>query len=281
MNIRRLFLALLAGLAISAGCTWFVSRKMTAVGAAARPAGQKVVVSTHDLEAGQTIKAEDLVVSNWLANAPLTTAFDKPEPLVGRTLLYPVDKGQPITDKFLIVPGSTNGLARRIPEGMRAVALRTDEVMGVAGYLLPDSHVDVLATVHTDKDPQPLTFTVLQNALVIAAGHQIQPDPEGKPAVATVVTLMLSPGDAERAVLASQQGAMHFILRSNSDDERPQDSPVDLDGLITGRTAVSAKAPTREEKLVAVAPKPLPPKYVIDTFAGDKQTSQTFQVVSK
>ena len=64
MNLRRLFLALLAGLAISAGCTWFVSRKLKAVGAAARPAGQMVVVSTHDLEAGQTLKAEDLVVSN-------------------------------------------------------------------------------------------------------------------------------------------------------------------------------------------------------------------------
>ncbi len=281
MNIRRLLLALLAGLFISAGCTWFVSRKLTAVGAAVRPAGQRVVVSAHELEAGETIKAEDLVMANWFAEARLTTAFAKPELLVGRTLLYPMEKGQPITEKSLIVPGSTNGLARRIPEGMRAVALRTDEVVGVAGYLLPDSHVDVLATVRIDTNPQPLTFTVLQNALVIAAGHQIRPDPEGKPAVATVVTLMLSPGDAERAVLASQQGAIHFILRSNSDDQRPQDAPVDLNGLITGRTAPPAKTPARQERLVAVAPKPLPPRYVIDTFAGEKQTSQTFQVVAK
>ena len=281
MNLRRLFLALLAGLVLSTVCTWFVSRKLTAAGVAARPVGQKVVVSTHELEAGQTIKAEDLGIANWLADARLTTAFDKAEPLVGRTVLYPMDKGQPITEKFLVAPGSNNGLARRIPEGMRAVALRTDEVMGVAGYLLPDSHVDVLATVHTDQNPQPLTFTVLQNALVIAAGHQIRPDPEGKPAVATVVTLMLSPGDAERAVLASQQGAIHFILRSDSDDQRPQDTPVDLNGLVTGHTVALAKAPAREERLVAVAPKPLPPKYVIDTFAGEKQTSQTFQVVSK
>ncbi len=280
MNTRRLALALLAGLVISGACTWFVGRKLTVVGAAVRPPGQKVVVPVHPLDAGQTIKAEDLVVSDWPADSPLSAAFDKPQPLLGRVVLYPIDKGQPITEKLLVTPGGDNGLARRLPEGMRAVALRTDEVMGVAGFLLPDSHVDVLATVHTDKNPQPMTFTVLQNALVIAAGHQIQPDPEGKPAVVTVVTLMLSPADAERAVLASQQGAMHFILRSASDDLRPQDSPVDLDGLVTGHTVAPARVPVKVAKLMA-ARKPSPPQYVIDTFAGDKQTSETFQVVPK
>ena len=156
--------------------------------------------------------------------------------------------------------------------GMRAIALRSDEVVGVAGFLMPDSHVDVLATVKTDKNPDPVTFIVLQNAEVLAAGHQMQPDPEGKPSTVTVVTLLLTPADAERAVLASLQGTIHFILRSGSDKLKPQDTPLNLAQLIDGQVATPTKATVRPANLELKIPKvaPLGNEFTVDTIAGDK-----------
>ena len=175
-----------------------------------------------------------------------------------------------------------SGLVGRIPEGMRAVALRTDEVMGVAGFLQPHAYVDVLATIHIDKDPEPMTLIVVQNAEILAAGHQLQPDPDGKPAVVTVVTLLLSPSDAERAVLASQQGVIHFVLRGGADQQKAEDAPVDLGQLVDGHAVapVKAKAATKLESLL---PKPVHPgvEYVIETIAGDKKSSETFTSVTK
>jgi pilus assembly protein CpaB len=184
-----------------------------------------------------------------------------------------MDKGQPVTDKFLSAAGAGAGLAGKIPDGMRAIALRSDEVVGVAGFLLPGSHVDVLATYRTDKSPEPATATVLQDAEVLAAGHQVQPDPEGKPATVTVVTLLLKPVDAERAVLASSQGTIHFVLRSGSDKGIAHDSPIMLSQLsgLSNPNAPSLRTSTpRIQRHLA------PTEYVVDTILGDKQSTDRF-----
>lgn len=180
------------------------------------------------------MKPGDLELVSWPANNQIAGAFVKPEDLVGRSVLYPMDKDQPITDKFLAALGSGIGLAGKIPTGMRAIALRSDEVMGVAGFLFPGSHLDVLVTYRTENSPEPTTLTVLQDAEVLAAGQKIQPDPEGKPVTATVVTLLLTPEDAQRAVLASTQGAIHFVLRSGSDKVRVEEAPLALSQLSGG-----------------------------------------------
>jgi pilus assembly protein CpaB len=280
MNMRRLSVALFLGLLVSGAGTWLVGRKLTAN--AGRAPDQHYLAPVHPLIAGQTLKAEDVAMVNWPADAPIAGAFTSPANLVGRTLLYPLDQGQPITEKLLSAPGAGSGLAGRIPEGMRAVALRTDEVMGVAGFLQPHTHVDVLATIHTDKDPEPMTLIVVQNAEVLAAGHQLQPDPDGKPAVVTVVTLLLSPSDAERAVLASQQGAIHFVLRGGEDRERAKDGPVDLGELVDGHTFKPGK-PKSGTKAGSPGPKltHAAVAYVIDTIAGDKKTSEMFPAVPR
>jgi pilus assembly protein CpaB len=277
MNMQRLIVALGVGLLISGGSTYLLSRKLAVHADSQRTAGLRYLAPVRPLDAGATIKAEDVEMIDWPTTAPIAGAFSVPQDLVGRTLLYPLDKGQPITEKFLSVAGAGSGLVAKIPEGMRAIALRTDEVMGVAGFLLPDTHVDVLATVHTDKNPEPETFIVLQNAQVLAAGHQIQPDPEGKPAVVTVVTLLLTPEDAERAVLASQQGVIHFVLRGGADKNKATDPPVDLGELVSGNAAPAAKAASRPK--LSIPPVHPMPVYVIDTIAGDKQTTETFSGV--
>ncbi len=278
MNFKRISTALTIGFLVSALCTWMLGRKLTA-NASRRAPELHYIAPAHAMASGEKIRAEDLVSLDWPSDAAVAGAFDRPETLVGRTLLYPVEHGQPITERFLSAPGAGAGLASRIPDGMRAIALRSDEIVGVAGFLLPDSHVDVLATVHTDKNPEPTTFIVLQNAQVLAAGHQVQPDPEGKPATVTVVTLLLSPADAERAVLASLQGTIHFILRSGSDKVKSDDSPVDLAQLVAGHSLpVAAAEPVLRQAAPRVhkAATP-PPQLLVETFAGDKVSSETFK----
>jgi pilus assembly protein CpaB len=190
-----------------------------------------------------------------------------------------MSKGQPITGQFLSAVGSGAGLAGKIPDGMRAIALRSDEIVGVAGFLLPDSHVDVLATIHTDKMPEPTTFVVLQNAQVLAAGRQLEPDPEGKPSVVTVLTLLLSPADAERAVLASLQGTIHFILRSGSDSGTPDSPSLDVAQLVGRASSPDAGTPVSPRRILKVVDvKPPAPVLTVETIAGDKQTTDTFKV---
>jgi pilus assembly protein CpaB len=266
------------GLVISGSCTYFLSRKISSRGTA-QPVEQKYIAPTRFVKSGEILKADDLETVSWPANTPIADAFSKPEAVIGRAVLYPISKGQPITGQFLSAAGSGAGLAGKIPDGMRAIALRSDEVVGVAGFLLPDSHVDVLATIHTEKMPEPTTFVVLQNAQVLAAGRQLEPDPEGKPAVVTVLTLLLSPTDAERAVLASLQGTIHFILRSGSDTGTPDSPSLDV-GQLIGRTSdPEVKIPATPHRVLKVVDvKPPAPTLTVETIAGEKQTTDTFKV---
>ncbi len=282
MNARRMGTAFLLALSVSGACTWVLSRKMAAHAEDKRPE-QHYVAASKPLDAGQVIKAEDLTQVGWSSSSSLSGAFAKSEDVIGRSLLYPVEKDQPVTEKLLAASGSGAGLAGRIPPGMRAIALRSDEVMGVAGFLFPGSHLDVLVTYHSDKAPEPTTVTVLQDAEVLAAGQKVQPDPEGKPVTATVVTLLLSPEDAQRAVLASTQGAIHFVLRSGADRAHVQEPALMLSQL-SGQTAAAAVHTERVAPTPVAARHPVEavklPTFTVDTINGDKLSSDSFNRVN-
>jgi pilus assembly protein CpaB len=283
MNFRNMGIAFAIALAVSGLCTFALGRKITA-NAAQRNMGAHYVVPAHALEANELLKAEDLTMVDWPSNDTVSGAFTKTQDVVGRTLLYPVDKGQPITDKLVSAQGAGVGLAGHIPDGMRAIALRSDEVMGVAGFLMPGTHVDVLATYRSDRSPDPLTVTVLQNAEVLAVGHQTQPDPDGKAAVVTVVTLLLKPEDAEKAVLASTQGTIHFVMRSGSDGHISSSNPVMLSELSnlpasTPQPAPTAPSATAEHHATHHSAMHVTPAvYSVQTIMGDKTFTSTFQV---
>jgi pilus assembly protein CpaB len=278
MNWSRLTSAMLIALLISGVCTYVVGRKISAPVMQQPVAEQRYAAPAHSLQAGEVLKADSIEMVSWPANKPITGAFTNPQELVGRAMLYPADKGQPLTERFVTALGAGTGLAGKIPAGMRAIALRSDEIMGVAGFLLPGSHVDVLVTYHTDKDPESITATVLQNAEIIAAGHQIQPDPEGKASPVTVVTLLLTPDDAERAVLASSQGSIHFVLRSGSDSDKPHEAPMLLSQLSGGPApvAVAPVAPRPRVEAPHAAARPAQTELVVQTILGDRQTTDTF-----
>ena len=286
MNFRKMAVAFAIALAVSGLCTLSLGRKLTA-SAAEHKVRHHYVVPTRPLQADEVLKADSVAQSDWYGD-DVPGAFEKPTDLVGRTVLYPVDKGQLLTEKMVSAPGAGVGLAGKIPDGMRAVALRTDEVIGVAGFLVPGCRLDVLATYRVGNAPEPATVTVLQNAEVIAVGHQTNPDPQadGKAAKdVTVVTLLLSPEDAKKAVMASTSGTIHFVMRGGADNKPSVGGPVDLSQL-TGApfpgaqspAPGAAKAPATPRVAKPKAPKPEPKIYTVQTILGDKEVTNTFQV---
>jgi pilus assembly protein CpaB len=224
------------------------------------------------MEAGQAIRAENLRLVDWPASVPLLGAFKTPEPLIGRVVLYPLAAGEPILERQLSSPGAGTGITVKIPDGMRAISLRSDEVVGVAGFLLPGTHVDVLVTLRTSASPDPVTSTVLQDVEILATGQKTEPDPEGKPTTATVVTLLVKPEDAERVVLASSQGSVHFVLRNGVDRQAFTGPPVLLSQLSGIVPPTAEKAATPKQPRVDMER-----HYSVETFLGEKVRTDNFQ----
>ncbi len=270
MILKRILIALCISLAVSSGLTLALGRHLHAQSP-----------KTHDLmyfaaaraiAVGELIQSRDIEAIAWPERVPLAGAFTQKSDVAGRTALVAMEKGQPVLGSYLSSPGAGPGLAARIPSGMRALAIRSDDVVGVGGFLSPGSHVDVLVTSHLDGQSEPSTTTALQNAEVIATGQRAQPDPAGKPESATVVTLLLTPGDAERAVLASTQGSIHFVLRNSGDAGVERTIPVQLTSLY-GLAAPTPKPQTITEKKPS-APKPSQHQETgIETILDDAQTA--------
>jgi len=272
MNARRIMIALLLALLASGSSCWLISRRLAVAATPVSAPDLSYVVAARPIQPGDAVKAEDLQLVSWPGNRPIEGAETRIAAVAGREALFPLAQGEPVLDRHLAAAGSGVGLASKIPQGMRAVTLRSDEVVGVAGFLIPGSHVDVLVTYHTFDSPEPITATVLQNVVAIAAGHEVQPDPAGKPSDVTVVTLLLSPEDVERAVLASAQGQIHFVLRSGADQTTSGPMPVRLSQLAGGppRGGHSATKPSRP------AAPAQPVRHEIETIlAGQPQSAGT------
>jgi len=235
----------------------------------------KVVAATKPLSAGSPITADSVALIDWPASMPLSGAFSKLDDVIGRSVIYPIGTHEPILDHDVATAGSGIGLTVKIPEGMRAVSVRSNDVVGVAGFLYPGSHVDVLVTSKIGNSPTPLTQTVLPNVEVLTAGQKIEPDPTGKPETVNVVTLLLKPEDGERLVLASTQGAIQFVLRNGADQKSPETKPVDMEDLMTG----NKKQPVAEKKIRVRPPTPQVKPAVlfeVETISGDKRSVEKF-----
>lgn len=269
---RKFLIALLCSFAISCCGTLILGRKVSAKARHKEPT-VRYASAKKAIDVGEIIKPDDLTYTEWPANKPIQGAFAKVEDVAGRSSVYPIGGGQIILDKYLAAPGAGIGLTTKIKDGMRAVALKSDDVIGVAGFLFPGSRVDVLVTYHSAQTPDPVTATVVQDAQVIAVGHQIQPDPDGKPASVNVVTVLVQPADASRLVLASTQGSVYFVLRNGGDRAQTSNQPVQLSSLASGQKAPEHPSSNRGVKPHAIAKN----NYVVETIAGDKHSSVSFQ----
>jgi pilus assembly protein CpaB len=172
---------------------------------------------------------------------------------------------EPLLDSKLAELGSGGGLPITIPPGMRAVSVRVDDVIGVAGFVLPSTRVDVLVTLTPPGSQDTRSRVILQNVQAVAAGQEIQRDEDGTPMTVTVITLLVSPENAERLVLAAAQGRIQMALRNTLDVDSTDTSGSRVSVLMTGP---ARPAPARR----AAASAPQPPASVIEIFRGGVRT---------
>jgi pilus assembly protein CpaB len=272
MNTRRIIPALLIAIAVSIVFTFWFTRQSKKSEARVRP-GLHYLVIARDVEANETLTASDVKLVDWPGSSPLTGGFTRIEDATGRTVLYPLASGEPLNERQLAAAGSGAGLSSKVPPGMRALSLKSDQVVGVAGFLFPGTRVDVLVTYTSPSSSTPITSTVLQDAEILTAGEKMEPDPKGQPATVDVVTLLVSPEDAQKAVLASTQGSVHFVLRNGADSAHVDTQPAQLASL--GQVGeVKPPVSPRFEKVRVVPAAPV--KYTVELMNGDKATRETF-----
>jgi pilus assembly protein CpaB len=178
---------------------------------------------------------------------------------------------EPIVKRDLGLEGSGIGLSTKIPPGMRATAIKSNEIVGVAGFLYPGSRVDVLCTINMPNNAGTLTQTVLQDVEVLTAGQTIEPDPQGKPQQVDVVTLLLTPEDSQKIQLATTQGVIQFVLRNGTDTKTAELHAARLDQLVP-----MPKAPAVIVKNGKRIPVKTQPTYVLEVIQGTQKTVHKF-----
>ena len=281
MVTRRLMSALLVALVISGVFTFWLSRRVGKPQSAVA-AKKQYVAAAANLEAGEVLRAEKLKLIDWPAADALDGAFVKPEEVVGRTMLFPIVAGEPVTGRQLAAPGTGLGLTVKIPDGKRAISLKSDQVMGVAGYLLPGVHVDVIISFHPIGEnnaisPGLVSTTLLQDVEVITAGQNIQPDPAGKANPVDVVTLLVTPEQAEKAALASSMGSIHFILRNGTDRGTMDRGAGAQMASLEEKTLPTRTEPSTPRKVVRSSDAKPQSSYQVETTLGTKASVELFK----
>lgn len=225
-----------------------------------------VVIAARPLPVGLTVKAADLKVVKMPAQAFPKGAFSKPEDVLDRPVVSTILAEEPLIDGRLAQRGSGVGLAPVIPVGMRAVTVRVNDVVGVAGFVLPGMRVDVLITGHPPGNPTMVTKTVLQNILVLSAGQNLQTDATGKPVDAPNVTVLVTPQQAELLTLAGNEGRIQLVLRNGGDQTIEKTDGLSLAALYGSHAKIvpaaqseARPAPRRRPEPLAVAPVAPPP----------------------
>src|SRR5947209_7259501 len=184
---------------------------------------KSVVVAATDLDIGTELRRDDIRLIQWPSNALPANVLTSPEEAIGRGLILPVIQNEPILPMKLAAKDAGAGLPPVIPPGLRAVSVRVNEVIGVAGYVLPGTRVDVVATVSPSGQNSDMTSKViLTNVQVLAAGTKIDRETDkNKPMPVTVVTLLVNPEEAERLTLSSTEGKIQLALRNPLDTDMP------------------------------------------------------------
>lgn len=246
----------------------------------------EIVVAVRDLQRGELLKDADLKVVSWAAPNLPKGAFTDRKAAIGRGVVSEIAMGEPVIEARLAAVGAGAGLAPAIPIGKRAVSLRVNEVVAVAGYVLPGSRVDVLVTGNAPGQTQqgPEIRTLLQNVEVLAAGTNIQRDAEGKPVQVPVVTLLVSPADAETLSLASNETRVQLVLRNPMDADKVEPKGTAVARLFRDDKSLMPKTAEPPRKKVAVklppppppASPPAPQPIVVELLKGPARTNEKF-----
>jgi pilus assembly protein CpaB len=244
----------------------------------------RLALATKDLEVGAILRDADVKIEDWPGAVP-AGATARPQDLVGRGVTTTIYAREPIIESRLAPKGAGGGLAAMIPQGMRAVAVRVNEVVGVAGFVVPGMHVDVLISGNSPGgNLGTLTKTMLQNIEVLSAGQDFKKDAEGKPVMVQVVNLLVTPEQAEQLSLASNQTTIQLILRNPLDRQMTQTPGAAMSNLFSGGKLRAPQTTENAEARPRPAPKPAaahePPKkeepFVMELLSGNKKDTAKF-----
>lgn len=271
-----LVLALTAGGILAVG-TYNYSNKQP-VEAATLPT-KPVVVAAADMDIGAELRREDLRVIDWPASSLPANVITDPQEVIGRGLVLPVIQNEPILPMKLASKEAGAGLPPVIPPGMRAVSVRVNEVIGVAGYVTPGTRVDVVATVSPTQSQQDITSKViLTDVQVLAAGTKIERDAENpEPVPVNVVTLLVTPDESERLTLAANEGKIQLALRNPLDREAPKTlgiRPAGLMGSPAPARPLPRALPRPVQAVASAAPAPAPEPTTVEIIRGDKRAHE-------
>jgi pilus assembly protein CpaB len=239
-----------------------------------------VIVAANDLDIGAEISRDDIRVIDWPTSAVPANAISDPQEVIGRGIIMPMIQNEPFLPLKLSSKDGGGGLPPAIPPGLRAVSVKVNEVIGVAGYVLPGTRVDVVATVNPTQQPTDVTSKViLTNVQVLAAGTKIERDVEkNKPIAVSVVTLLVDPSESEKLTLAANEGKIQLALRNPLDKATPVTRGVKPAVLL----GVVATTPRQVGTVAKHTPPPPPPADpTVEIIRGDKRAHEVVRQESQ
>lgn len=274
MNQNRMLIGLGVSVLVALLLATYVTRRFKEASAPKAMVTQQIVVAAVPLQLGARLDSRNLRLMPWPAGEPVAGKFTRIEDCENRALLTPVAENELILESKLAPKEAGAGLSATIPEGMRALSVAVNEVIGVAGFVIPGTMVDVLVTgrlVGTNHGGNDnITRTILENVRVLAAGQKIEVDREGKPQTVPVITLLVSPDDAGKLAMASTEGKIQLALRNTIDSKKVQ-PPAVLEAVL-----FAGEAPPVRHTGSVKAPPPPPPVYLIEVITGNKRENKSF-----
>ena len=282
MRNKRLIIALLA--AITFGLIAAVSVKQYLLSAQTFNRVNNVVVAKVNIPVGSRIIAEQLTVAQFPADVTPEGAYAKlDENLIDRVVVTAISPREPVTESKLAPVGSLGGLSSVIPEGYRAMTVKVDDVVGVSGFIMPGTLVDVVVVIQPPKgsaNEEMISKIVLQNIKVLASGQNIDKPKNDREVERSVraVTLQVTPEQAEKLALASSEGKLQLVMRNSVDQADEQTSGANKRTLLTGERATLVPEPgigsNSAPKAAPSSPRRYVPRPAVKETTAPKTTQQ-------
>lgn len=284
MTRSRILLIGLLALVLSVAVTLVVNRELQKRFETAEAGESTVVVASEKLPLGTRLEESHLRVAPWPEDVQLEGSFKTAAELIGRGVIIPMLVNEPILESKLAPVGAGAGLTSAIPDGMRAVSVKVDDVIGVAGFVLPGSRVDVILSGSPDETRKiEVSKVILENVLVLAAGQNLQKADNDEAQSVNVVTLLVDPDDSQKLALASADGRIQLALRNPLDLEEVEPDAIQKASLY--RNSAPPTPPQRPRVIIKtpepqVAPPPTPPPaprtFTVELIQGSQREEKSF-----
>ena len=295
MRNKRFFIVLTGALLFGLLAAISVTRYLSSAQAYSKNLN-RVAVAKVAIPLGTKIIAEQLMVVQFPPESTPDGAFDSVEKLAGRVAVMNIAPREPVTEARLAPEGTAGGLSAVIPEGYRAMTVKVDDVVGISGFVMPGTLVDVVVVIDPAEKAgmqDPISKIVLQNIKVLANGQNIdKPADQREASSVKAVTLLVTPEQAEKLALASSEGKLQLVMRNSIDQGDEQTNGINKRALLGGERAqpvpeagalkseqaapLPKARPVRTEAKPAAAPAPAPPRASVEMIEGAKKRNVDF-----